>query len=40
MIRFDGTYLENVAAAQLGAIPGPLQFRNLPDPEQLERLNR
>ncbi len=30
MIRFDGTFLENVAAAQLGAIPGPLQFRNLP----------
>ncbi len=40
MIRFDGTFLENVAAAQLGAIPGPLQFRNLPDPEQLERLRQ
>ncbi len=40
MIRFDGTFLENVAAAQLGAIPGPLQFRNLPDPEQRERLRQ
>lgn len=40
MIRFDGTFLENVAAAQLGAIPGPLQFRNLPDPEQIERLRQ
>ncbi|MDT0210079.1 hypothetical protein [Curtobacterium sp. BRD11] len=40
MIRFDGTFLENVAAAQLGAIPGSLQFRNLPDPEQIERLRQ
>ncbi len=40
MIRFGGTFLENVAAAQLGAIPGPLQFRNLPDPDQRERLRQ
>ncbi len=40
MIRFDGTFIENIAAAQFGAISGPLQSRHLPDPGQLERLRQ
>lgn len=38
LIRFDGDFLEAVAAARLGRAPAPLQFRRAAEPERIERL--
>ncbi|MBM7801730.1 AraC-like DNA-binding protein [Curtobacterium luteum] len=40
LVRFDGDFLEAVAAAHRDGVPGPLVFRRHPDPEALRTLQR
>ncbi|MBK0296982.1 hypothetical protein IAE22_34510, partial [Bacillus sp. S34] len=40
LIRFDGDFLEAVAAAHRNGVPGPLVFRRDPDPVALRALQQ